>query len=46
MVRGSYSEGKVRMDGGGEGMRGRRWEKERRWNEDMINVGTRNVGCW
>ena len=46
MVRGSDSEGKVRVDGGGEGMRGRWGEKEWRWNEDMVNVGARNVGCW
>ena len=27
-------------DGGREGMRGGRWEKELRWNKDMVNVGT------
>ena len=31
---------KMGKDGGSEGMRGRRWEKEWRRNKDMVNVGT------
>ena len=46
MVRGRDGEGEIMMDRGGEGVRWRGWEKERWWNEDVINVGTRNVGWW